>query len=270
MAEPTHFTVESAINPWMRDADGNLNRVDPARARAQWDALAAAYRQAGIAVETIEAAPGLPDFCFAANQSLAFTDADGRQSVLLSRMASDTRVAEVEHFRRWYAARGYRVLETPASLRPFEGTGDAIRHHGRHAYWGGVGPRTGLEAWAWVAEQTGACVIPLKLVDPAYYHLDTCLCVLSERSALYIPRAFDEAAQALLHAGFEDLVAISDADAASFACNAHCPDSRHVFIQRGSAAAVDALRQRNFDVIELETGEFMKSGGSVFCLKQEL
>jgi N-dimethylarginine dimethylaminohydrolase len=43
-----------------------------------------------------------------------------------------------------------------------------------------------------------------------------------------------------------------------------------VLIQKGSADTVDALKQRGLDVFEVETSEFMKSGGSVFCLKQEL
>jgi N-dimethylarginine dimethylaminohydrolase len=33
---------------------------------------------------------------------------------------------------------------------------------------------------------------------------------------------------------------------------------------------VAALLEQGFAVTELDTGEFMKSGGSVFCLKQEL
>jgi N-dimethylarginine dimethylaminohydrolase len=270
MGSPAHFTVESAINPWMKDDAGNLNRVDPARALEQWNALAEAYTRAGIKVEVIEAAPGMPDFCFSANQSLAFQHEDAGLAVLLSRMASDTRVAEVPHFERWYRNHGFKVFETPEDLRPFEGTGDAIRHHGQHAYWGGVGPRTRMEAWYHVARITGAVVIPLTLRDERYYHLDTCLCVLSTRAALYIPGAFDDESEQRLEAGFEDLIPISTADAENFACNAHCPDDKHVFIQKGSEATVHSLKRRGFEVIELDTSEFMKSGGSVFCLKQEL
>src|SRR5690606_15808738 len=130
--------------------------------------------------------------------------------------------------------------------------------------------RTRMEAWYHVARITGAAIIPLTLRDPRYYHLDTCLCVLTTRAAMYIPGAFDAESLERLQAGFEDLIPISAADAANFACNAHCPDDRHVLIQRGSEATVHSLQRRGFEVIELDTSEFMKSGGSVFCLKQEL
>ncbi|MCA8934952.1 MAG: amidinotransferase [Planctomycetes bacterium] len=270
MAAPDYFNIESAINPWMRNAEGELNVVDSAKARYQWDTMARAYRDVGIEVQVIEGPPGLPDFCFAANQSLTCRDASGRQIALLSEMASETRREEVAHFRHWYKAHGFTVVDCPPELRPFEGTGDASRHHGRHAFWGGVGPRTGLDAWNFVAETTGASVIPLNLPDPRYYHLDTCLAVLSPRAALYVPAAFDDAGRSLLAAGFDDLIAVSNHDAANFACNAHCPDGTHVLIQQGSGQTLEALVKRGFTVIELDTSEFMKSGGSVFCLKQEL
>jgi N-dimethylarginine dimethylaminohydrolase len=270
MARPTCFTVESAINPWMKDERGQLNRVDAALAQQQWQALVDAYRAIGMQVEIIDAPPGLPDFCFAANQSLAYRDEKGRDVALISRMASDTRTGEVAHFEHWYRDHGFTVIHMPEELRPFEGTGDAIRHHGQFAFWGGVGTRTRMEAWFQVARMAGTTVIPLNLIDERYYHLDTCLCVLSTRAALYIPGAFDAQSLDRLQAGFEDLIPLSSEDAHNFACNAHCPDDKHVLLQKGSEATVKALTRRGFEVIELDTSEFMKSGGSVFCLKQEL
>jgi N-dimethylarginine dimethylaminohydrolase len=185
-------------------------------------------------------------------------------------MRSETRAPEVPLFEAWYREHGYSIHKLPPEAAPFEGTGDAIWHHGRRLIWGGVGPRTGDGAWEHVSRITGADVIPLNLVDPRYYHLDTALAVLNTHTALYIAAAFDEASRARLHQGFDDLIALDFDDAANFACNAHCPDDRNVLLQEGSAAAVGALTRRGFGVIELDTGEFMKSGGSVFCLKQEL
>jgi N-dimethylarginine dimethylaminohydrolase len=270
MAAPTHFRVESAINPWMKDAQGRLKLVDPARALAQWQAIADAYRSIGVDVEVIEPAPGLPDFCFSANQSLACLDVNGRPLAILSRMASVTRAPEVQYFADWYAGQGFRVMECPPDLHPFEGTGDAIRHHGHHLFWGGVGPRTSPDAWAFVADATGADVIPLALVDPRYYHLDTCLAVMGPDTALWIEDAFDEPSRERLRAGFTHLFNVPGPDAANFACNAHSPDGHSVLIQQGSDETAAWLARRGMKVIELDTSEFMKSGGSVFCLKQEL
>lgn len=265
MASPAHFTVETAINPWMQDASGALNRVDPVRAGEQWNALRAAYERIAIRVQVVDAPAGLPDFCFAANQSVALAGV-----AVMPCMASDSRRREVPYFEHWYAAHGFAPVHVPDTIERFEGTGDAIIHPGKHLYWGGVGPRTAEAAWEFFTEVADADVIPLKLVDPRFYHLDTCLSLLDERSALYVPAAFDDASRELVETAFERLHAVSDADAANFACNAHCPDSRHVLIQQGSAETVEWLRKADFEVMELDTSEFMKSGGSVFCLKQEL
>lgn len=270
MADPAHFRVESVINPWMADAAGKLNVVDEPRARAQWNALKVAYETLGLKVEVIQGKPGLPDFCFCANQAVTFRDAAGNPAAILSYMRSETRAPEVPIFEAWYRDHGYALHRLPPDVKPFEGTGDAIWHHGRRVIWGGVGPRTGKEAWEHVARITGAPVIPLTLVDSRYYHLDTALAVMNRSTALYIPAAFDEASRERLKQGFDDLIPLSDADAANFACNAHCPDDRNVLLQEGSQATVNALMKRGFGVIELDTSEFMKSGGSVFCLKQEL
>jgi N-dimethylarginine dimethylaminohydrolase len=265
MASPAHFTVESVINPWMKDDQGALNRVDPKKALEQWTALRKAYERIGVRVEVIEAPEGLPDFCFAANQSLVFDE-----GVVLAVMANESRKPEVAHFEAWYKNYGFRLRRLPKTITRFEGTGDAIAHPGRKLYWGGIGPRTEEAAWKEVAKLTGTNVIPLRLADERFYHLDTCLSMLNEDSALYIGAALDEDSRARVHAGIKHLHALSFADAANFACNAHCPDGRHVLLQQGSTETVQWLKDHGFVPVELDTSEFMKSGGSVFCLKQEL
>ena len=57
------------------------------------------------------------------------------------------------------------------------------------------------------------------------------------------------------------------ADAPHFACNAHSPDGKHVLIQSSATRAMHALERAGFSPIPIDTSEFIKSGGSVFCLK---
>ena len=52
------------------------------------------------------------------------------------------------------------------------------------------------------------------------------------------------------------------------ASNAHCPDGKHVLIQEGCPVTNRQLKEAGFIPVELETGEFLKAGGSVFCMKQ--
>lgn len=265
MCTPDHFDVLEVKNPFMT---GNIGRVDRARARAQWQELVRVFAATGHEVLCIDGVPGLEDMVFAANQVLPGIDEQGRPYALLSRMRHPSRRAEVPHFRAWFERRGYRILELPEAAGYFEGQGDAIWHPGRQLLWGGHGPRTSFGAYAEVGQQLGVPVITLELVHPSFYHLDTCFCVLGPDAVLVHPGAFDAASRAMIARLFARVIEVDAVEAAQcFACNAHCLDGRTVVLQRGAAATTARLRAEGFEPVEVETGEFLKSGGSVFCLK---
>ena len=54
------------------------------------------------------------------------------------------------------------------------------------------------------------------------------------------------------------------------ACNAAAFHDRFVVLQKGANEVNEKLRAAKFEVIEVETGEFMKSGGSVYCMKMNV
>jgi N-dimethylarginine dimethylaminohydrolase len=265
MCTPEHFDVVDVKNPFM---EGHVGRVDAARARAEWEALRRTYEAAGYEVVTIAGAEGLEDMVFAANQSLPGMGAAGRPYALLSRMRHPSRRREVPFFREWFAEHGYDILELPDDAGCFEGQGDALWHPGRQLLWGGHGPRTSPRAYEQISERLGVPVVALALVHPSFYHLDTCLCVLGDGAALYFPGAFDAEGRALLARLFPRLVEVGEREATrSMACNAHALADGAVVIQRGAAETVARLRAEGFRPVEVETDEFMKSGGSVFCMK---
>ncbi len=109
-----------------------------------------------------------------------------------------------------------------------------------------------------------------RLADPRFYHLDTALAALDERTALFVAGAFLPEGLALLEAAFADLIEVPPEEALRLAANAWCPDSRNVLLPAGCPRTEAALRVRGFRPLPLETGEFLKSGGSVYCLKQPL
>lgn len=274
LTTPEHFRVAYVINPHM---EGNVGTVDRERARRQWEHLAETYRRLGLEVHTIEGAEGLPDMVFCANQTLPYRRPDGGRGVVLSQMHAPQRRPEVEHYARFFEGEGYeirRLSEEPGgapALGPeqsFEGMGDALWHPGRRLLWGGHGFRTDLQVYEWLAAALGVPVLALHLADPDFYHLDTCFCLLDERSVLIYPGAFDEDGLGLIHHYFERVIEAPEDEARGlFACNAHAPDGRHVIIQEGCTEAVRRLSEAGFEVLELETDEFLKAGGSVFCMK---
>lgn len=269
MADPRDFDVLYAINPHMRTETGELKRVDGDAARRQWEGVRRAFADLGFPVDVLDPLAGHPDLVFCANQLLPLPSAgaDWRRCVP-SRMATLERGAEVAHVVAGLASSGFRIEpELPHGER-MEGMGDALWHPGRRLLWGGIGPRSSAGAYAALAQRYDLPVVLVELVDPDFYHLDTCLAPLDESTCLWIPAAFDSAGRALVECLFpRALVVPEDEGRRLLACNACCPDGRHVLLQRGSTGTRERLEAAGFVAIELETGEFLKAGGSVFCMK---
>lgn len=270
MADPAEFDVAYDINPHMREADGSLKRVDRARARAQWQALRTEFERLGLEVLLVPPLEGHPDLVFCANQVLpvaAQAARDERARVVPSNMRWEERRGEVPHVVSVLEQHGYAPLRL-ATRERIEGMGDGLWHPGRRLLWAGVGPRSSEAAWAEIAERLDLHVVLLELVEPAFYHLDTALALLSEDACLWLPEALGAESRALVEALVPRRIA-ADRDEAHrlLACNACSPDGVHVLIQRGCAQTNARLTAAGFTVREVETGEFLKSGGSVFCLK---
>lgn len=266
LTDPAYFQVDYVINPHMA---GHIGGVDPARARAQWRALRDAYAGLGFAVEVVPAVSGLPDMVFCANQILPIRRPDGSHVAVASRMHTPQRAPEVTYYAEYFTSIGYEVLRLDDDLPgDFEGMGDALWHPGAYKLYGGYGYRTDRAVYERLARALDVEVVALELVDRDFYHLDTCLSLLDAATALYYPGAFSADGRRALARHVPHLLAVPEPEARrGFACNAHCPDGRHVLLQAGSPVTERLLRGAGFAPRPLDTGEFIKAGGSVFCMK---
>ena len=124
-----------------------------------------------------------------------------------------------------------------------EGEGDFAYLPG--AYGGlilaGYGFRTDPAAHAEAQEVLGRPVISLKLVDPAFYHLDTALAALDDRHVTYYPEAFSPASQRVLAQLFPDAVLADRADAEAFGLNL-VSDGRHVVLNAEAIGMADKVQ----------------------------
>ena len=120
-----------------------------------------------------------------------------------------------------------------------------------------------------LAEMLGCRVIPLELVDPYYYHLDTCFCPLAEGIALYLPEAFDEYGRRALEEAVETLIEIPSEEARSFAANAVVV-GKTVVTNVGCPTVHDRLAAHGFTPQSTPLSEFVKAGGSAKCLTLRL
>jgi len=265
MVTPEHYQVEYVLNPYMK---GNIGSVDQAEAHVQWSSLRRSYLALGIGVNNIRGVAGSPDMVFAANQTLPGLDSRGGRRVLLSNMADEVRRSEVDHFGTFFLDHGYDVVRLSAGTK-LEGCGDGIWHHDLRLLWCGHGFRSDPTAFE---ESCALFDVPgnlLELRDEAFYHLDTCLAVINRDTALWVRSAFSPGSVEILERLIPHLIEVPLHEAGSLlACNAHSPDGKTVVIQSGCDETNMLLRSAGFSVKEVDTSEFLKAGGSVFCMKQ--
>ena len=254
MCPPYHFDVRYEINPWMN----MQTRVDNAAARGQWETL---YHllvdEVGAEVEIVDPVPGLPDFVFTANAGLIVGD-----TYIASNFRNPERAREERHWQAWFEAKGYRVVRLPSDMC-FEGEGDLLSIGdliiAGHTY------RSDREAVEEVGRLLHKEVLALELVDPWYYHLDTCACPLTDGSILYYPGAFTATGRDLIVERFRDAIAVPEEEARRFACNSVVVGS-HVVINSGCPVTGAELRARGYEVHEVDVSEFLKAGGGPKCL----
>jgi arginine dihydrolase len=261
MCPPDLFDVDYVINPWM---EGNIHKPSKEAAIKQWQSLSKLLQE-NAEVEKISPQPGLPDMVFTANAGLVVG-----KKVVLSRFLHRERQGEAAHFKKWFKKHGFEVTELPPDL-PFEGAGDALIDRAGSCLWAGYGFRSELDSHPLLARALDIEVISLRLIDPRFYHLDTCLCPLEGGWLLYYPQAFDAYSNRLIEQRIpsEKRIAVTEADAVRFACNA-VNVGRNVFVNQVSAELRERLTTAGFTVFETPLNEFMKSGGAAKCLTLRL
>jgi N-dimethylarginine dimethylaminohydrolase len=262
MCKPTHFTVSYRINPWMHPE----TPTDTSKALAQWQRLYDVYAGLGFDISVIEGVEGLPDMVYAANGGFVL---DG--IAYGPKFRYPERAAEAAAYMEWFAAQGLTVVESTATN---EGEGDLLLVG--DVILAGNGFRTSPAAHAEVARVYGREVVPLTLVDPRFYHLDTALTVLDpEPSAeggstiAYLEGAFDAASVARLRERFPDAIIVSEQDAAILGLNAFS-DGYNVVIPSRATSFAAQLRERGYNPIGVDLSELLLGGGGVKCCTLDL
>jgi N-dimethylarginine dimethylaminohydrolase len=266
MCRPEHFTVRDVKNPFM----SSENPVDRSRARKQWNKLRTALERHGVATLQIEPVEDLEDMTFAANQVFVGSGSVHAKFIVPSRMRYASRQREVSYYVAWFREHAYDVLDLAFhDDEYFEGHGDAIVQPGTGRVWAGYGWRSsasGIRLFAKSMRAESIEVTPLRLVDPTFYHLDTCLAALSADAALYYPGAFAQPSREALEAGWSRLYPVSRADAERFACNGIAVNGAFI-ASYAFAGLADVLRRERLKPVSVDLSEFEKAGGSAFCMK---
>lgn len=277
MCPPDYIDIEEEINVHMDKSE----KPDQRNARAQWQNLALSYASLGVEIWYLDPEPGLQDMCFSANGGWCRWG-----KVILSNFAHSIRHREQMLYELWFNRHrrkmlGMDICKIPSHIL-FEGQGDVVtidRNGEEPIVLMGYGQgRTDYAAAEEIAKIHGLDpdnVLPMRLINPKFYHLDMASNFISPKSLfVFNPDAFDSTAKRALASLSVELYPVSKADAGRFTCNG-------VFVERETKEGesdvvyiasnptknfVSDMERYGIEVWRRDTSEFHKSGGSNRCL----
>lgn len=252
----------------MKNEEGQLNSVNKELAMKQWNSLKKKYEELGFNVYAHPGVSDLVDMVFSANTFFTFKK-ENSIITILSNMHSDKRAKEVEKTQQYLQQFNLQFHSLPSNLK-FESMGDLLLNYETNELFGGYGHRTQKEVYPIISEIIGKPVNELELISEDFYHLDTCMSILSKNTVAIVKEAFTTKGIDLIKSKFKDIVEIDLKEAKdSFAGNCHCPDGKNIILHPGSIKFNKDLMDRGFTLHHIDTSEFIKSGGSVFCMKNQ-
>ena len=252
MCKPTYFNV----------IHKNLNvhmsmeiPVDKKKALIQYNSLIYELHKHDVIIKYIPESPGLVDAVFAANAGVFI----GPNTFVISNFSAIPRIPELYNIKDFFK-RTYNIVDT---YNKFEGAGDVLYSHNERILWLGYGFRTDVKV---ASEINFPNLQTLELVDPRFYHLDTCFCPLKDYVMLYVPAFSGESFQKIVKEFDSRIICVSEEDAVNFACNSLYVSITSTLIgHKYSISLKETLSSLGITTSECDMSEFLKSGGSVKC-----
>jgi len=256
ICRPDHYSIEYQINPWMKPKE-NPSQIDTAW--VQWERLAHKINHLAEPI-VLDGVQGLPDMVFTANAALILKSG----TAVLSKFKHKERTGEEELFKKFFHDLGL-VVEQPESY--FEGAGDAL--YLKSTLIGGYGFRSDKVFYEEFADKLGE-VVTAKLVDPYFYHLDTCFCPLNdEGDYLIYPPAFDSESLKNIREVGRIGIEVPESDARQFSCNA-IVIGQDIILPSGCEETESQLQNMGYTTHPMMMTEFIKAGGACKCLTLKL
>ena len=265
LCPPTHFDLIDQKNAYM--AGGS--EIDRAKAQEQWQSLCSALEDAGYQVETIAPVPGHEDMVFAANPVFVGFHQDLGKFIVPSRMVHPSRQREVPFYVDWYRQRGFKIVQVDLGADYLEGNGDLLWHPGWSCVYAGYGFRStksGVEKFGKALSKLEIPVVPFHLVDPYCYHLDTCFCPLNNEAVLIYPGAYAAESLSALRPLWKRVHELTADEAHKFMGNGIVANGRYL-TSHITPHLESILWGEGLAPVIVESSEFEKSGGSLFCMK---
>lgn len=256
MCSPEHYGIKYEINPWM-----NVEiQSDNAKAKQQWNNLYKILKDELKAdVRLVEPREDVPDMVFTANAAVMYGN-----KAIISRFKFPQRQPEEKYFSDWFKENGYEVITLPEDMA-FEGAGDAL--YLGDVLFSGYVPRTDISSHTYISELLKIPVLSLELVNPNFYHIDTCFCPLKDDYLIYYPKAFDEYGNKIIESNVppSKRIIVNDEESSYFTCNA-VNIGNTVVTNITTERFSKLLAEKGFQHIQTDLSEYMKAGGAAKCL----
>jgi len=253
VCRPTYFGIDYEINPWMSKNSKTSKKIF----LKQWDLLCKILKESGAKLNKILPQKNLPDMVFTANAGLYLKDT---KTLVVSKFKHKERQGETKHFADYFENRGDKVVFTKCD---FEGAGDCL-FLGEHLV-GGHGFRTDIRVYEEIKKYLEKETKTVRLIDPRFYHLDTCFCPLENMDYLIFPKAFEKESLGKIRKIKGNEIIVPEEEAIHFACNA-VQIFKTIIIPSNCPKTCEKLSKLGYTVIEIPMTEFLKSGGACKCL----
>lgn len=257
MCRPKYYSIAYSINPWM----DTTKKVNLQAVTEQYNTLCDRLEEHGAKLEFVPPREGLPDMIFTANAGLILKESN-------TVVVSSFRFPERQKEQWWFMEHlmGLKIKPyVPGHI--FEGAGDAL-FLGKHLI-GGYGFRSEAGIYDEIRSMVSEKPVAVELVNPNFYHLDTCFCPLNDMDYMIYPGAFSpEGLNAIRELGGNE-IEVPKADAHKFACNA-VTLGKKVIMPKDCSSTMKKLVDMDYEPVPVAMSEFLKSGGSCKCLTLEL
>lgn len=253
LCQPQYMTIRDVINETQKHFKQEGIHIE--RALEQHDQFVSTLRQNGVEVHLLPYHKKFPEQVF--TRDIGFTLGE---TIFVADMAHDVRKGEEEVLKQWLEDEGISYYNIIGDK--IEG-GDVIID--RDTIYIGLSNRTNQDAIDHLSDLLGKqFMVKAVHFHEKYLHLDCVFNVISEKIALIYPEALDQDHLEQLRSRYE-LIEVSEEEQFTLGTNVLAIGDNRIISLPVNKEVNKRLREKNFEVIEVDITEIIKSGGSFRC-----
>ncbi|TLS36807.1 dimethylarginine dimethylaminohydrolase family protein [Pseudalkalibacillus caeni] len=257
LCEPHYMTIRDVINETQKQYKNEGINID--KAVEQHGRFVKELRSQGVEVVLLPYHEKFPEQVF--TRDIGFTLG---QTVFIAKMASEVRSGEEDVLKQWLDDEEISYFNLAEDR--IEG-GDVIID--RNTIYVGLSNRTNRKAVERLQSLLTQFEVKAVPFTETYLHLDCVFNVISPEVALIYPEALTKVDIDLFSSRY-DLIEVSKGEQFTLGTNVLAIGDNKIFSLPVNKEVNKQLRNKGFDVIEVDISEIIKSGGSFRCCTMPL